>query len=83
MKTKTAIPVTEITFWKDNKIDQEYKVGIESIIRHFVKSDHFQYYEQGAMLERCLLNHMTSYGSFDRLPDEAWQALEAEFKKQS
>lgn len=62
-----------ITFYKDNRIDQEHQKDVQDIISEFHATEQSKW---DMPLERLLLNFMAqAYGSFDELSDADWDAL--------
>jgi len=68
----------EITFYRDNRKDEEHKVKAETIVNDFLESEIFKSYLKGLPFYRALLNFMSDkYGSFDTLTDEQIDAIHA------
>ena len=63
----------KITFYKDNRKDQEHQKDVREIISEFYQTEQSKW---EMPLERLLLNFMSeTYGSFDQLSDQDWKAL--------
>ena len=69
----------KITFYENNKVDQEYTVSIEDLVNDY-KAKEDKYY--GMPFERGFLIHLMDYGSFDVISDDEWKEIHSERVRQ-
>jgi len=63
----------EFTFYKDNKTSGKHQKPVSQIIKEYYETKESKL---DMPFERKILNFMmVSYGSFDKLADEQWDAL--------
>ena len=62
----------EITFWKNNKIDQEFQMDLNTIIIDFIKSEYQSEKYSYWPFERQFLAFITNYGTFLPFTDKHW-----------
>jgi len=66
-----------ITFWKNNKIDQEYLISVDTIINDFIKSKYQSEDYSCWPFERRFITFLleNNYGSYDPFVEEQWKNI--------
>ena len=64
--------ITNLTFYKDNRIDGKFEKPISEVITEFYETKESKW---DMPFERLILTHMMSYGSYDTLTGEEWAAI--------
>jgi hypothetical protein len=80
MKNKT------MTFWKDNRLDQEYQKPVDEIVDEFIASEYGADYKTGEyQFQRLFLLHLGygNYGGFDIISDDIWKEIETLYKEKT
>lgn len=68
----------KITFWKDNRLDQEHEVEIKQIVKDFYESNsrELDSYKNGIGMENAYLIFCSRvYGAFEKLSVDVWDEL--------
>ena len=63
-----------ITFWKNNKIDQEYQISVDTIVTDFIKSKYQTKDWLNYRFERRLNMFLVdkNYGTYEPLTNKQW-----------